>query len=150
MRLENCPPNPGGGAQADLRKHVRFALKMPTTFSWVDEDGIRQVGEGQSRDISASGTFVFAVRCPAAGATVGLNIFFSFAPEVARTLEIRAEARVLRVEQAGRAEETTGFAVRNQRVVILRDDEVIDEWTPPMTGPSENGELGKMGNFLRM
>ncbi len=62
---------------------------------------------------------------------MGLNIIPSMDPQ-APTLEIKAEARVLRVELTGQGEETSGFAVRNQKVFILRDSKVIDEWTPVM------------------
>ena len=62
---------------------------------------------------------------------MGLNIIVSMDPQ-ARTLEIKAEARVLRVELTGQGEETSGFAVRNQKVLILRSNQVIDEWTPVM------------------
>ena len=130
MRTDNCSPNPVDGAQADPRKNIRFALQMPITFSWVDEHGVGQMGEGRSRDIGASGAFVFALRCPPPGTTVRLHIFLSLDPQAARTLEIQAEARVLRVEQAASTEETIGFAARNQKVVILRGREVIEEWTP--------------------
>ena len=62
---------------------------------------------------------------------MGLNIILSMDPQ-APTLEIKAEARVLRVELTGQGEETSGFAVANQKLVVLRGSEVIDEWTPVM------------------
>ncbi len=131
MGTNNRPANPTDRAQADLRKSVRYALHVPVTFSWVDEGGVRQEGKGRTRDISPGGTFVLALPCPPVGAAVGLNIIPSMDPQ-APTLEIKAEARVLRVELTGQGEETSGFAVRNQKVLILRGSAVIDEWTPVM------------------
>ncbi len=142
METNNRPPNPADRAQADLRKSARYALHVPVTFSWVDEGGVRQEGKGRSRDIGASGVFVVGLPCPPAGATVDLNILLSLDPSAAQTLQIQAEARVLRVEQATRGEETAGFAVANHKVVFLRGSQAIDEWTPPMTGPSEKGSDG--------
>ncbi len=142
MGTDNYPSNPGGRAQADLRKSVRYALHVPITFSWVDEGGVRQEGKGRSRDIGASGVFVIGLPCPPAGATVDLNILLSLDPSAAQTLQIQTEARVLRVEQAARGEETTGFAVANHKVVFLRGSKAIDEWTPSGAGPSEKGSDG--------
>ncbi len=132
MGTNNHPSNPADRAQVDPRKSVRYALHVSVTFSWVDERGVRQEGKGRSRDISACGAFVFGLPCPPAGATVALNILLSLDPQVTSALEIQAEARVLRVEQAGPDEETSGFAVVNRKVVFLRGGEAIDEWIPPM------------------
>lgn len=137
MATKNRSSNSADDAQADRRKNVRYALNVPVTFSWGDEQGVPQEGEGRARDVSVSGAFVFAPSYPPAGASVDLNFVLSSDPQTERTLQMQAEARVLRVEQAGRGEETTGFAVTNQKVLVLRGSEVIDKWVPPMTTERE-------------
>ncbi len=72
-----------------------------------------------------------------------MNIFLPADPQAARTLQIQAEARVVRLEQVDRGEETAGFAVANQKMVVLRGSEVIDEWTPPRAKPNENEKYGR-------
>jgi hypothetical protein len=142
MGTNNRPSSPADRAQADLRRSIRFDLQVPVSFSWVDERGVRQVGEGRSRDISASGAFVIGLPCPPAGATVDLNFLLSLDPLPTQNLQIQAMARVVRVEQADRAEETPGFAVASHKVVFLRGSEAIDEWIPPMVGPGEKRSGG--------
>jgi hypothetical protein len=130
----------------ERRKNVRYPFHVPVSFLWTDENGVQQEGKGDTRDVSVSGVFVSAVACPPEGASVSLNILLSSDPQAARSLRLQAEAQVLRVVQGDQGDETTGFGVRNQKVVVLRGSEVIDEWSPPMTGPSENGKLGRLGS----
>ncbi len=137
MATKNRSSNSAGDAQADRRKNVRYALQVPVTFSWADERGVRQEGQGRAREVSVSGAFIFAPTYPPAGASVDLNFVLSSDPQTERTMQMQAEGRVVRVEQAGRGEETTGFAVTNQKVVVLRGSEVIDKWAPPMTTERE-------------
>lgn len=129
----------------ERRKNVRYLFHVPVSFLWRDERGAQQEGKGHTRDISVSGVFVSAVACPPEGASVSLNIFLWSDPQAARSLQIQAEAQVLRLVPGDQGDEATGFGVRNQKVVVLRGSEVIDEWTSPMMGPSENGKLGRLG-----
>jgi len=83
------------------------------------------------------GAFVFALGCPPTGASVGLNMLLSSDPQASRILRMQAEGQVLRLEQPGPGEKTSGFATRNQKMVVLRGSEVIDEWIPSRAKPNE-------------
>jgi hypothetical protein len=89
------------------RTSIRFPLEAPVTFSWMDENGSRQHGEGSSRDISEGGAFVFALVCPAVGSSVELRVPL----EGLDTTRIDLAGRVVRVEQAHDGKGANGFAV---------------------------------------
>jgi hypothetical protein len=98
-------------ATSGARKTIRFPLQAPVVFWWTDENGNHQQGEGRSRDISESGTFVLAAACPPLGAGVGLRISLEAVPDTTETLPIELDGHVLRVEHSDAANENTGFAV---------------------------------------
>lgn len=101
------------------RKSMRYPLEVPVSFSWTDENGIEQKGEGSSRDVSETGTYVFASGCPPTGADVELRLVVA-ARDAPRVLNMEFEGRVLRVERLAAAQARCGFAVLS-RVAILRD-----------------------------
>jgi hypothetical protein len=89
------------------RASIRFPLEAPVTFSWRDENGSHQHGEGSSRDISEVGAFVFAVVCPPVGSGVELRIPLEGLPDTTR---IDLAGRVIRIEQDDDGK-GSGFAV---------------------------------------
>jgi PilZ domain-containing protein len=93
------------------RKAIRFPLQAPVVFWWTDENGNHQQGEGRSRDISESGTFVHAASCPPLGASVGLRVSLEVAAGATETLPIEFDGHVLRVERVNAGGESSGFAV---------------------------------------
>jgi PilZ domain len=93
------------------RKTIRFPLQALVVFWWTDEDGNHQQGEGRSRDISESGTFVHAACCPPLGMSVGLRISLEAAAGATETHPIEFDGHVLRVEYARAGNENRGFAV---------------------------------------
>ena len=99
------------GFTRGARKTIRFPLQAPVVFWWTDKNGNHQHGEGRSRDISESGTFVHAVACPPLGASVGLRISLETVPDATKTLPIEFDGHVLRVERASAGRESSGFAV---------------------------------------
>jgi hypothetical protein len=102
----------------ELRNRVRYRLSADAVFTW---DGPSQLlrGEGITRDISVAGAFIFTRTCPPVGATLELDIFLSPAPGGAgRTVRIKTEASVIRVEHSVTAE---GFAAVSQDFTLLFD-----------------------------
>jgi PilZ domain len=93
------------------RKSMRYPVEAPVLFWWKDENGSERRGEGTSRDVSETGTFVFTPGCPQAGANVALRIFVVAPLDATRVLNLAFEGRVLRVEQTTPGGGKSGFAV---------------------------------------
>jgi hypothetical protein len=93
------------------RKSMRYPVEAPVLFWWKDENDSQRQGEGTSRDVSESGTFVFAPGCPQVGANVALRIFVVAPLDATRVLNLAFEGRVLRVEQTTPGGGKSGFAV---------------------------------------
>jgi hypothetical protein len=103
----------------ELRNRVRYRLSADAVFAWEGAQHGRFLGEGVTRDISLAGAFVFTLTCPPVGATVQLDVFLSPALGSARrTVRIKTEATVIRVEHSGAAE---GFAAISQDFTLLFD-----------------------------
>jgi hypothetical protein len=109
---------------------MRYPVEARVSFSWNDGDGNQCHGEGTSRDISETGTFVLAPACPPVGAKVELGIFFVALPNPTRTLHMELEGQVLRVEQTPGGSGDIGFAVLTQDVVLHEDKESSGEENP--------------------
>ena len=90
---------------------MRFPVRTPVIFWWTNEHGERQQAEGHSRDISEQGAFVFAPDCPPLGVNVGLRIDVEALPDANKTLPIEFEGTIVRVEQPGVENASSGFAV---------------------------------------
>lgn len=93
----------------DRRQHVRFDLSAPVTYVWNDHGGVQRSGTGFTRDVSKAGVFVVAKSLPPAGEMVQLDVLFSF-HDTSR-IRMKAEGRIVRVEDGNRISSTTGFAV---------------------------------------
>ena len=103
----------------ELRNRVRYRLSADAVFAWEGAQRGRMVAEGVTRDISLSGAFVFTRTCPPVGATLELDIHLSSAPgSGGRTVRIKTEATVIRVEHSAAAE---GFAAVSQDFTLLFD-----------------------------
>ena|SRR5665213_2803309 len=94
------------------RRTLRFPLQTAVAFSWTDGDGIRQQGEGRSRDLSEHGAFVFAPICPQVGAEVSLIIDLEGIPDKIGPLPIVVNGLILRVDRSHGENETYGFAIQ--------------------------------------
>ena len=92
------------------RKSIRFPLQAPVIFWWTNEFGADQRAEGHSRDISETGTFVFAAVCPPLGAVVGLKLDLRALPSAKGAAVIEYEGHVVRVERPNGGT-GNGFAV---------------------------------------
>jgi len=101
----------------ELRKRIRYRLSADAVFAWEGAQRGRLVGEGVTRDISLTGAFVFTRTCPPVGATLELDIHLSSASgSGGRTVRIKTEATVIRVEHSAAAE---GFAAVSQDFTLL-------------------------------
>jgi hypothetical protein len=103
----------------ELRNRVRYRLSADAVFSWEGAQHGRLLGEGATRDISVAGVFVFTRTCPPVGAALELDIFLSPAPgSGGRTVRIKTEAKVIRVEHSDAVE---GFAAVSKDFTLLFD-----------------------------
>ena len=113
--------------QSERRKSKRFRLRLAVVFSWRDEHGALQSGEGCSCDISGHGIYVRTTCAPAAGNSVEMNVFLPQPAYDIRAAEIYARGQVMRVDQ-GLSGQVCGFAAMNRTVVIRESMErVLDE-----------------------
>ena len=99
------------------RKDIRYPLEAPVVFSWEDGNGVPQLHEGRTYDISNKGTFVLATPCPPLEAQVNMKISIPAVSDSSRAL-MEVEGRVLRVEQAGESEGRDGFAVLSSQATL--------------------------------
>jgi hypothetical protein len=95
------------------------------------------LGEGVTRDISLAGAFIFTRTCPPVGAALELDIFLSPAPgSGGRTVRIKTEATVIRVEHSAVAE---GFAVVSQDFTLLFDGNTRNAFSVSSARKSDGG-----------
>jgi hypothetical protein len=113
------PPYPQG--LNDSRATVRYALRAPVTFTWLDENCVSQKGQGWTRDISPRGEYVVAAGCPCAGAAVTLHVCFPILAGVVHALRMEAKGRVLRVDPAEATGKFGGFSIQNERMTLCAD-----------------------------
>lgn len=104
------------------RKAMRFPLDVPVVFWWTDANGVHQLGEGRSYDVSELGVFVFASTCPPAGARVGLKIPLPEAFDAPLGLRMEVEGHVTRVEQVRSGERRDGFSILSNKSILREND----------------------------
>jgi PilZ domain len=102
---------------------MRYPVQARVSFCWKGEDGDPRQGEGTSRDISETGTFVFAPDCPPVGAGVELRIFLVALPLATKSLRMELAGRVLRVEQTAAGMGSSGFAVLTEGAILHENHE---------------------------
>jgi hypothetical protein len=91
----------------ELRNRVRYRLSADAVFAWQGAEHGRFLGEGLTRDISLAGAFIFTLTCPPVGTTVQLDVLLSPMSGSGKSVRIKAEATVVRVEHSDVLE---GFA----------------------------------------
>ena len=94
----------------ELRKRVRHRLAVDAVFTWRGAEDSWLHGEGVTRDISVAGAFIFSLTCPPVGATIQLDMLLLPLDSGARSLRLKTEAAVIRVEHAS-AGANEGFAI---------------------------------------
>jgi hypothetical protein len=101
-------------------------------YRWLDNNGLRRRARGWTRDISEAGAYVLSSHCPHEGEVVELR-FKLLALRDQRTpknnehLEMGGE--VVRVDAAGNAGTTVGFAVRSKTASGARQTDELSQ--PP-------------------
>lgn len=106
----------------DRRGATRYRLALIVAFSWKDEKGIVQGGEGQSRDINGRGIYIYSHRKPPVGSYLEMNVLLPQATPPTRVAELHAEGRVVRIDSAETQTSNAGFATMNH-TVVLRDSD---------------------------
>ncbi len=96
--------------QMELRKRVRHRLAVDAVFTWEGAEHTCLHGGGVTRDISLSGVYIFSLTCPPVGATMQLDVSLLQVNGGSRTLRLKTDATVIRVEHAN-AGGDEGFAV---------------------------------------
>jgi hypothetical protein len=125
-------------ATGERRKSRRYRLRLPVLFSWLDDDGVLQSGNGCSGDISSRGIYVHSKCAPPRGRSVEVNIFLPQPAQEIRAAEIHAKGHVTRVDRDVRSE-VCGFAAMN-RTVLIREpmEQRLNEHDSGPTGARES------------
>jgi hypothetical protein len=97
-------------APVELRERVRHRLAADAVFMWQSAQHTSLHGEGVTRDISLTGAFIFSLTCPPVGAAIQLDVVLLPLDGRARTLRLKTNATVIRVEHVN-ADADEGFAV---------------------------------------
>ena len=118
------------GFYSSKRSQIRYPLRTPVVYRWLDNNGLQRRARGWTRDISEAGAYVLASHCPQKGDIVELK-FKLFALREQRTpqgnehLEIGGE--VVRVDVAQIAGEAVGFAVRSKTSAAAKQADDLSE-----------------------
>jgi len=107
-----------GDYSSQVRRQIRYPLRAPVTFTWIDTDGATHEGKGNSRDISEGGAYIVTRSSPPMGASVMLEIRFPYLPELDRFHRIEMEGRVVRVDMLLDHRSVWGFAISARRTVL--------------------------------
>ena len=95
----------------ERRRLVRFLLRCPAVFEWVDEEGHSQVGAGFTRDISVAGVFLLSTTFPPQGTRIRIEVLLPAERPAEEGLKLSSDAKVMRIEQGV---ESSGFAVTSE------------------------------------
>jgi hypothetical protein len=106
-------PGPAVGPIIQRRAAIRYALRAPVAFCWVDDAGITRHGRGRTVDVSMKGISVLSSTPLAVGTSVAINIDVPLPGRDLHSLHIEIEGLVVR---AGPSGVRSGFCVRYNRV----------------------------------
>ena len=110
----------------ELRRAVRYGLRVPTVFVWKDEEGIEQRVEGRTRDISTTGAYVLSSVCPPEGTLVRVDMLLTSVPDSQRSLRLNAHGRVVRADRPADKEAPKGFAVLTLRTLMHGGKQMLE------------------------
>lgn len=99
----------------DRRARQRFDLSAPVTYMWVNSHARPHSSAGVTRDVSERGVFVLGDSLPPVGATVQIEVSFSFRDDSQITM--KAQGTVLRV-LAAEGKMQSGFAAMTKEPVL--------------------------------
>jgi hypothetical protein len=106
------------GDGLERRGTIRFRLRLAVAYSWKDETGVVNGGEGQSRDVSSHGIYVQSRLIPPLGAYIEMNVFLLQSGQSTLPAELHAEGRIVRIESGSSSSEMAGFAAMNHTVIL--------------------------------
>jgi PilZ domain len=110
----------------DRRRHERFYLEAPLSFSWNDPEGVRHRHPGLLRDMSGSGVFVSTDDSPPQGARIQFSMSFHSLFSGSR-LVIRACAQVVRVELGAPVQGRGAFAAAIKTFTLRNEEKKLIE-----------------------
>src|SRR5258708_2778186 len=105
------------------RRQIRYPLRTPVIYRWLDNNGLQRRARGWTRDISEAGAYVLSSQCPPKGELVELKFKLlalreQRTPQSNEHLEMGGE--VVRVDVAEIAGVAVGFAVRSKTASGVR------------------------------
>ena len=106
----------------ERRRAIRYPLQLPASFSWKDEQGIVQRGEGCTRNISDKGAFVDAAILPPIGSSVELHFSLPALLDAERKMHVQHTGETLRLERTEQEENSGGFAITSRETVWRYED----------------------------
>jgi len=98
----------------ERREQTRYGLHAAVDFEWKDAEGVAHRGQGQTRDISTKGIFIYSDSQPPTKADLHLDVSFSSVAGAFTDLAMKVDALVIRVEPASSPGMHLGFAVLNR------------------------------------
>jgi PilZ domain len=118
-----CGPRSDVDQTAEVRREIRYPLRVRAEFVWVGRDGVQHEGSGHIRDISEHGAYILAKACPPTQAMIRMVIRFPYRGSPERSSRIEMDGRVVRVELLLANKSGWGFAVASTNSVLYEVDE---------------------------
>jgi PilZ domain len=109
-------------AAIERRQAIRYPLQLAATFTWEDEEGILRQGEGNTRNISEKGAFVYAAILPPIGSSVELHFSLPALSDSGRKMHVQHTGETLRLEGSAQGEQSGGFAISSRQIVWRYED----------------------------
>jgi hypothetical protein len=114
------------GYSSSRRRQIRYPLRTPVIYRWLDVNGLQRRAKGWTRDISEAGAYVLSSHCPPKGEFVELK-FKLLAVRDQRTTKnnehLEMGGEVVRVDVA----ENAGFAVRSKTASAARQTDELSQ-----------------------
>ena len=112
------------GDGLEKREQTRYDLRAVVDFEWMDAEGVPRRGQGQTRDISTKGMFIYSDSQPPAKADVQVEVSLRSVAEAVTNLGMKVEALVIRVELPTSPGIRHGFAVLNRSCKLHNGDPI--------------------------
>lgn len=118
------------GYSSSRRSQIRYPLRTPVIYRWRDNNGSQRRAKGWTRDISEGGAYILSSQCPQKGELVELKFRLLVlreqrTPRGNEHLEMGGE--VVRVDVAGVAGETVGFAIRSKTSTAAKQADELSQ-----------------------
>jgi PilZ domain len=93
----------------ERRNTIRYRVNAQTFFRWKRSRSNRFQGEGTTRDISLTGVYILTATCPPVDSIIHVDVIIPRLFNVCKR-ELKAEMRVLRVEDEIASQGRSGFS----------------------------------------